>query len=420
MSYRNPGNIPIADPNAFINAFNEGIQKYKQYYEQKAANRKKELEKIDSAVAKFNSDVNYPELVKQYGPKKVETIKNYVNEKYLNTKAFANGSESERQEMLDDLRISLLGNIEKSETAANLDPTDIDLSIFDSAPEYKDFLLNKANGYAFSIKDGDVGYEYVDDNNNKKFIKSDQIPDKLPEIKTKTQIYTGITSSIEEIAKNLDRSHRLDDSLKTFNTSLSNQSTKLFASLSPQEKSAYWEKAQVLSGIKEEDVIPYNDFPENMSKEEIKNNIDNQEKTIMSLIKKEIKENSTIYNKFVTDIVEPGTEEKESEKPKEVQAKRSNDYILKTPITDEQWNSVIKTGGDKSMANMANLVSPYGFSLTGSPISSESGESEIGYNIKDNITNKTIKIFKSDTPQQVRKKMADLRGIDIYSSFITQ
>jgi hypothetical protein len=108
------------------------------------------------------------------------------------------------------------------------------------------------------------------------------------------------------------------------------------------------------------------------------------------------------------------------EKAEDIQTRKSNDYIVKTPITDEQWNSVIKTDGNKSMANISSLVSSYGFSLVGSPIASESGESEIGYNIKDNITNKTIKIFKSDTPQQVRKKMADLRGIDIYSSFVTQ
>ena len=106
--------------------------------------------------------------------------------------------------------------------------------------------------------------------------------------------------------------------------------------------------------------------------------------------------------------------------PKKQQEVKTDDYIIKTPITDDQWKGVIETGGDKSIANMSNLVSPYGFSVVGSPIASESGESEIGYNIKDNVTNKTIKIFKSDTPQQVRKKMADLRGLDIYSSFITQ
>lgn len=107
------------------------------------------------------------------------------------------------------------------------------------------------------------------------------------------------------------------------------------------------------------------------------------------------------------------------EKPTEEKPDTTNNYIIKTPITDEQWRSVTQAGGDKSIANMANLVSPYGFSVVGSPIASESGESEIGYNVKDNVTNKTIKIFKSDTPQQIRKKMADLRGLDIYSSFIT-
>lgn len=418
MSYRNPGNIPIADPNAFINAFNQGIEKYRKYYEEKAEKKKKELARIDTNVANFNKQMNYPGLVKEYGPKKVQTIKDYVSEKYINNKAFENASESERQDMLDDVRINLIGKMQKTEEAAKIDPTDVDLSVFDSVPEYKDFLLNQANGYAFSIKNGDIGYEYIDENNNKKFISSDQIPDKLPEIKTKTQIYNDITSSIEGIAKKLDTSHRLDDSLQTFNSGLSNETTRLFASLSPQEKSAYWEKAQVMNGLDEEDVIPYNDFPDNMPEEQIKNNIDNQEKTIMSLIKEEIKSNSSIYNKFKTEIVE--TEKPKEEKPKEIQTKKSNDYIIKTPITDEQWNTVVKTGGDKSIANMSNLISPYGFSLTGSPILSESGESEIGYNIKDNITNKTIKIFKSDTPQQVRKKMADLRGIDIYSSFITQ
>lgn len=100
-------------------------------------------------------------------------------------------------------------------------------------------------------------------------------------------------------------------------------------------------------------------------------------------------------------------------KTEQKQLNKTNDYITKTPITKEQWDSVIKTGGNKSIANMSNLVSPYGFSVVGSPIASESGESEIGYNVKDNITNETIKIFKSDTPEQVRQKMANLRGIDL-------
>lgn len=420
MSYRNPGNIPIADPSVFINAFNQGIEKYKKYYEEKAEKKKKELAQIDSSIASFNKQMDYPELVKQYGPRKVQAIKDYVNENYLSKGAFANASQSEKQDILDDVRINLIGKMQKTEEAASIDPTDMDMSVFDSTPEFKDFLLNRANGYAFSIKEGNIGYEYKDSSGQSKFISSDVIPDKIPELKTKTQVYTDINTKIEGIAKKLDNSHKLDDSTKTFDTGLSNELSKLFAGLTDMEKSAYWEKAQVASGVAEEEALSYKDFPENMTDEEIKKAIDNQEKAIMALLKQEIRSNSTVYNKFATEIKETREEEPKQEKAKDIQARKYNDYIVKTPITDEQWNSVIKTDGNKSMANMSNLVSPYGFSVVGSPIASESGESEIGYNIKDNITNKTIKIFKSDTPQQVIKKMADLRGLDIYSSFITQ
>jgi hypothetical protein len=420
MSYRNPGNIPIADPSAFINAFNQGIEKYKKYYEEKAEKKKKELAQIDASIASFNKQMDYPELVKQYGPRKVQAIKDYVNENYLSTSAFANAPQSEKQDILDDVRINLIGKMQKTEGAASIDPTDMDMSVFDSTPEFKDFLLNRANGYAFSIKEGNIGYEYKDSSGQSKFISSDEIPDKIPELKTKTQVYTDINTKIEGIAKKLDNSHKLDDSTKTFDTGLSNELSRLFAGLTDMEKSAYWEKAQVVSGVAEEEALSYKDFPENMTDEEIKKAVDNQEKAIMALLKQEIRSNSTVYNKFETEIKETKEEEPEQEKAKDIQTRKSNDYIVKTPITDEQWNSVIKTDGNKSMASMSNLVSSYGFSLVGSPIASESGESEIGYNIKDNITNKTIKIFKSDTPQQVRKKMADLRGIDIYSSFVTQ
>ena len=420
MSYRNPGNIPIADPSAFINAFNQGIEKYKKYYEEKAEKKKKELAQIDASIASFNKQMDYPELVKQYGPRKVQAIKDYVNENYLSTSTFANASQSGKQDILDDVRINLIGKMQKTEGAASIDPTDMDMSVFDSTPEFKDFLLNRANGYAFSIKEGNIGYEYKDSSGQSKFISSDEIPDKIPELKTKTQVYTDINTKIEGIAKKLDNSHKLDDSTKTFDTGLSNELSRLFAGLTDMEKSAYWEKAQVASGVAEEEALSYKDFPENMTDEEIKDAVDNQEKAIMALLKQEIRSNSTVYNKFETEIKETKEEEPEQEKAKDIQTRKSNDYIVKTPITDEQWNSVIKTDGNKSMANMSNLVSSYGFSLVGSPIASESGESEIGYNIKDNITNKTIKIFKSDTPQQVRKKMADLRGVDIYSSFVTQ
>lgn len=420
MSYRNPGNIPIADPSAFINAFNKGIEKHKKYYEEKAEKKKKELAQIDASIASFNKQMDYPELVKQYGPRKVQAIKDYVNENYLSKGAFANASQSGKQDILDDVRINLIGKMQKTEEAASIDPTDMDMSVFDSTPEFKDFLLNRANGYAFSIKEGNIGYEYKDSSGQSKFISSDEIPDKIPELKTKTQVYTDINTKIEGIAKKLDNSHKLDDSTKTFDTGLSNELSRLFAGLTDMEKSAYWEKAQVASGVNEEEALSYKDFPENMTDEEIKDAVDNQEKAIMALLKQEIRSNSTVYNKFATEIKETKEEEPEQEKAKDIQTRKSNDYIVKTPITDEQWNSVIKTDGNKSMANMSNLVSSYGFSLVGSPIASESGESEIGYNIKDNITNKTIKIFKSDTPQQVRKKMADLRGIDIYSSFVTQ
>lgn len=402
MSYRNPGNIPIADPNAFINAFNQGIQQYKQYYEEKAEKRKKELEQIDVAKARFSANMNYPDLVKQYGAKKVDTIKNYVNEKYLNTKAFANATTSQRQEMLNDLSINLLGNIQKAETAATIDPTDIDLSVFDSTPEYKDFLLNQANGYAFSLKNGVVGYEYKDEGNNLKFISADQMPDKLPEIKTKTQIYTSITTEAQKIAERLDGAHRADDSLARFDTGLSNELARLFANLMPQEKAAYWEKAQISSGIEESNAIAYNDFPESMPAEELKKNKDIQEMGIMSLLKEEIKNNSAVYNKFVTEIIKPLKPETAS-KPTEGEIARGLQLELGQWFDSNPIDAALKVFGGS-----INLDKK-----TGKPmieLNPQTGRYQIE-TTDDTGAKSTLKFSKEELFTEIRNK---IKGAELY------
>jgi len=53
MSYRNPGQIYIANPNAFMEAFEKGIAPVKAELERKAAERKERAQKYDSANAKL-------------------------------------------------------------------------------------------------------------------------------------------------------------------------------------------------------------------------------------------------------------------------------------------------------------------------------------------------------------------------------
>jgi hypothetical protein len=305
MSYRNPGDIQVADPSAFMNSFEQVASKWSQYYESKAEERKKKEQAGDLALANFQKSMNYSDLVKNYGAEATNTIKSYIEDKYVKSGVFKDATSSQRQEIFDDININLIGKMQKAEKGLSLDNTDIDVSMFDDSPEFQDFLLNKnRSGAAFTIKDGSIGYKYIDTENKERFISADSIPDKLDSIKTKTQIYEGIGKQIDEYVKDIDYSYGTSDNVKPAYQKVNEQTTSLFAKMDSQDRRAYFEKAMQDAG-QQEPKYAYGDFPSEMPDDEKAKALELQDKFIMSSLKKRIEDNSKVINSDKNKVVRP-------------------------------------------------------------------------------------------------------------------
>ena len=147
MSYRNPGDIQIADPGAFMNAFNSVIEPYKAKLEQRAAEKKKLLEKYDAANAKLTASMNYPSWVEKYGSTKATAIKQMVEEDYIQNNRFASASLSDQQAMLDEIQTNIVQGVKTLDAAVALDLREVLPSHLDSwtstNKEFMDFLASK-------------------------------------------------------------------------------------------------------------------------------------------------------------------------------------------------------------------------------------------------------------------------------------
>ena len=305
MSYRNPGDIQVADPSAFINAFEQKTSKWADYYETKAKERAKKEEANDIALANFNKSMNYPDLVKNYGSEAVKVIKDYVETNIVANGKFRDATVSQRQDIYDDLNINLIGKMQKAEKGLAFDNTDVDLSMFETSPEFQHFLENKnRSGAAFAIKDGAIGYKYLDDQQKEHFIDADLIPDKLDGIKTRTQIYEGIGKQVDEVIRDIDYSYGTSDNLKPAYSKVNEQVTSLFANMDEQDKRAYFEKAQQDAGL-QRPKFTYGDFPEDMPDEEKTKILEEQDKFIISSLKKRIEDGSKVINSDKNKIVLP-------------------------------------------------------------------------------------------------------------------
>jgi len=323
MSYRNPGDIQVADPSAFMNSFEQVASKWSQYYESKAEERKKKEQAGDLALANFQKSMNYSDLVKNYGAEATNTIKSYIEDKYVKSGVFKDATSSQRQEIFDDININLIGKMQKAEKGLSLDNTDIDVSMFDDSPEFQDFLLNKnRSGAAFTIKDGSIGYKYIDTENKERFISADSIPDKLDSIKTKTQIYEGIGKQIDEYVKDIDYSYGTSDNVRPAYQKVNEQTTSLFAKMDSQDRRAYFEKAMQDAG-QQEPKYAYGDFPSEMPDDEKAKALELQDKFIMSSLKKRIEDNSKIINSDKNKVILPKAPSAEQAKQQQSQQRAS-------------------------------------------------------------------------------------------------
>lgn len=314
MSYRNPGNIPIADPNAFLNTFLSGVEKYRDYYSKKAEERKKKKQQDELSVVNFRKQINYPELLKQYGQKRTDAIRSYINTNFIDNKKYQSASETEKQDIIENLQIDFFGNLQKSETAFQLDPTDINLeSYFDTSDpqsqKFISFLQNKANGgAAFEIRDNKIGYTYKDESGNDQYITSDEIPDKIPELKTDTQLYTSIEGKLEDSIGEIDSAYMKSELMGDIEGDLDKEISFIYSSMDEQEKAAYFKKALANYDV-DEDSVAYNDFPDNASDDEISELKEQRDNLILADLKETIRSGSREYQRFKNKKFEEETKD---------------------------------------------------------------------------------------------------------------
>ena len=210
MSYRNPGDIQIADPGAFMNAFNSVIEPYKAKLEQRAVEKKKLLEKYDAANAKLTASMDYPSWVEKYGSTKATAIKQMVEDDYIKNNRFAGASLSEQQAMLDEIQTNIVQGVKTLDAAVALDLREVLPSHLDNwtstNKEFMDFLASKpddSNDITIERQNGELGFSYVTDG-QKKFISQSKMPKGAIDYKGRSAINQEIQATIAAGVKNID------------------------------------------------------------------------------------------------------------------------------------------------------------------------------------------------------------------------
>jgi hypothetical protein len=211
MSYRNPGDIQLADPGAFMNAFNSVIEPYKAKLEEKAAEKKKLLEKYDAANAKLTASMDYPSWVEKYGSTKAAAIKQMVEEDYIKNNRFAGASLSDQQAMLDEIQTNIVQGVKTLDAAIALDLREVLPSHLNSwtstNKEFMDFLASKPNdnnNITIERQNGELGFSYIFDG-QKRFISQSKMPKGAIDYKGRGAINQEIQSTIGLGVQNIDK-----------------------------------------------------------------------------------------------------------------------------------------------------------------------------------------------------------------------
>ena len=211
MSYRNPGDIQLADPGAFMNAFNSVIEPYKAKLEERAAEKKKLLEKYDAANAKLTASMDYPSWVEKYGSTKAAAIKQMVEEDYIKNNRFASASLSDQQAMLDEIQTNIVQGVKTLDAAVALDLREVLPSHLDNwtstNKEFMDFLASKPddnNDITIERQNGELGFSYIADG-QKKFISQSKMPKGAIDYKGRSAINQEIQSTIALGVQNIDK-----------------------------------------------------------------------------------------------------------------------------------------------------------------------------------------------------------------------
>lgn len=260
MSYRNPGDIQIADPSAFMSAFNSVIEPYKAKLEQKAEEKKKLLEKYDAANAKLTASMNYPSWVEKYGSNKAAAIKKMVEDDYIQNNRFASASLSDQQAMLDEIQTNIVQGVKNLDAAVSLDFREILPSHLDNwtstNKEFTEFLASKpedSNDITVERQNGELGFSYMVDG-QKKFISQSKMPKGIADYKGKTAVNQELQTILDGNAKDLDDKFSKAPDMTGVDSYIKAKVAGVYANIKsdPSKLETIWENLQIDFNGKEE------------------------------------------------------------------------------------------------------------------------------------------------------------------------
>lgn len=295
MSYTNPKYIQLADPNAAVEAYEKGADKWLSFFEKKKKEDQEIKNKAIASNAKVHASQNYGQVAEKYGSSVAEAYRNYVESTLVKDNVFANMNQADQQKVIDDLNINVKSKLPVTNSLMSLDPQNIDTNILRENTAFNDFINNKTNGSAvFHIDKNGPGIKYKDEAGNEKifYTKDVNYDETLFDINGSID---KLNEGVEGVAKDLDRAHRGIDKKEGINSAVKQAGIEYFNRLSKSEKIVYYNK------MAEEGVIDssaYGIFPEGATPAEIAELQKVQDIRLIDYVTSEIQERSDVYNRF--------------------------------------------------------------------------------------------------------------------------
>lgn len=355
MSYRNPGQIYIANPNAFMEAFERGIAPIKEKLEQKAKERKEREAKYDAANAQLKKSLNYPEWVNKYGKQKANTLKSMIEEDYISNNRFASATQSEQQDMLDELNVNIANIAKKTDAAIQLDYNEILPGHFEDNQEFLDFLASKPdqnNDISIERIDGQVGFSYIKDG-QKIFLPESKIPDGAINYQGKTATNDVVNKAILAAKDDVDDKFTTAKTMSEASAYTQTKAKQIYSALDEAQREYLFEEMQIdLNGDeKGTGNYSYSDVMENKDLRElldkgmeayITNRIENESRQLTRLRSEE--------EVRMREAREKAAEEAAKTKPVSTKEEVSN-FIV-------QFNTMVNKGSKNAFIDFAQRTIP--------------------------------------------------------------
>lgn len=305
MSYTNPKYIQLADPNAAVEAYEKGADKWLAFFEKKKKEEQEIKNKAVASNARLQKSQNLGQIAEQYGSSMAMAYRNYIDDTLVKDDVFASMNEADQQKVIDDLNINVRSKLPITNNLMALDPENIDTNILRENPAFSDFVNNKTNGSAvFHVDKNGPGIKYKDESGNEKifYTKDVNYDEALFDINGSIN---KLNEGVVNVAKDLDRAHRGIDKKEGINSAIKQAGIEYFNNLSKSEKIVYYNK------MAEEGVIEsstYGIFPDDATPAEIAELQKVQDLRLIDYVTSEIQERSDVYNQFKYEEQKPPTQ----------------------------------------------------------------------------------------------------------------